>query len=242
MTRLLPAALLAATLPAGAVHAEEWKHEVAPYVFGAAMDGRTGVGNAVVDVNASFSDIVENLETGFMGAYRGTYGRYSITFDGIFMALGANGRGPSGFVSGDVDLDQLALEADFGYALTEQFTVFAGLRYNDLSVKTKVVGPLGERRREGDESWIDPVVGAHFTLPLSDQWSVNLRGDVGGFGVGSDLAWQGIATLRWQATASFGVLAAYRYIQMDYEDGSGNEAFIYDVSISGPALGVVFTF
>lgn len=242
MTVKIKAAALVAALLVAPAYAEEWKHEVAPYVFGAAMDGRSGVGNAVVDIDAGFSDILDNLETGFMGMYRGTYGRYSVTFDGIFMALGANGTGPSGFATGDVDMDQLALEADFGYAVTEQFTVFAGLRYNDLSLETSTVGPLGSRSREASKSWIDPVVGAHFTLPLSDPWSLNLRGDVGGFGVGSELAWQGIATLRWQATPSFGVLAAYRYIDMDYEDGDGNAAFIYDVSISGPALGFVFTF
>jgi hypothetical protein len=35
------------------------------------------------------------------------------------------------------------------------------------------------------------------------------------------------------------VLAAYRYMSMDYDDG---DAFRYDMAMSGPALGVVFTF
>jgi hypothetical protein len=69
-----------------------------------------------------------------------------------------------------------------------------------------------------------------------------MRGDVGGFGGGSKLSRQGIATLRWQATPKLGVLAAYRYLDMDYEDGDGNSAFIFDVAISGPALGVVYAF
>jgi hypothetical protein len=29
---------------------------------------------------------------------------------------------------------------------------------------------------------------------------------------------------------------------MDYEDGDGNDYFKYDIAISGPALGLVFTF
>lgn len=242
MTRLNRAAVLAAALFVAPAYAAEWQHEVAPYIWGAAMDGRSGIGTTVVDVDASFSDILDDLEMGFMGMYRGTNGRYSIMVDAVFMGLGRTGTGPSGFVKGDVDVDQTTLEADFGYALTEQSYVFAGVRYVDLSLETSAVGPLGSRRREADKSWVDPVVGAQFTLPMSDQWSLNLRGDVGGFGVGADIALQGVATLRWQATERLGVLAAYRYMDIDYEDGDGIDKFIYDMSISGPALGLVFTF
>ncbi len=71
---------------------------------------------------------------------------------------------------------------------------------------------------------------------------MNLRGDIGGFGVGSDFAWQAIATLRWQFSPRTGVGLAYRHLDMDYEDGKGANRFLYDVATSGPALGVVFTF
>ena len=38
------------------------------------------------------------------------------------------------------------------------------------------------------------------------------------------------------------VVGAYRYIDMDYESDDGGRDFRYDMSMSGPALGVVFTF
>jgi len=242
MTRMHRAAVLAAALFVAPAYADEWKHEVAPYLWLSGMSGRSGVGNAVVDVDASFSDLFENIEASFMGMYRGTKGRYSIMLDAMYVGLGKTGTGPSGFVKGDLDIDQTTLEADFGYALTEQFHVFAGVRYLDLSLETSAVGPLGSRSSNAGKSWVDPVVGAHFTLPMSDQWSLNLRGDVAGFGVGSEMTWQGIATLRWQATERLGVLAAYRYMDSDYEDGDGTNKFVYDIALSGPAVGVVFTF
>jgi hypothetical protein len=229
-------------LAAPVAAAAEWKHELAPYMFFAGMDGSTGVGPVIADVDVSFGDVVENLEMGFMGMYRGTTGRYSIILDTIYMGLGATNRGPDGFLKGDVDMDQLALEADFGYALGESFTVLAGLRYNDLSVDVRTTGPLTDRRASGSESWVDPVIGGIFEHRFSEQWSTSLRGDIGGFGVGSDFAWQGIAALRWQVSPGIGVVGAYRYIDMDYDDGSGNQRFLYDMAIHGPALGVVFTF
>jgi hypothetical protein len=38
------------------------------------------------------------------------------------------------------------------------------------------------------------------------------------------------------------VVGAYRYIDMDYSTGKGSSYFLYDMAISGPALGVAFSF
>ncbi len=238
LASMISALLLAAT----PLQAAEWKHELAPYVWGSAMSGTTTTGPVSADVDASFGDILDNLEMGFMGAYRASRDRLSITVDGIYMGLGSHGRGPAGFVNADVDLDQSALEVDVGYEVLERLTVFGGLRYNDLSVKLDATGPLGTRSADADEDWVDPVIGAHYTIPFADKWSFTLHGDIGGFGVGSDFAWQGVGTLRWQVSERIGVLGAYRYIDMDYDNGEGREYFEYDMSLSGPALGVVFTF
>ncbi len=240
--RLAAAAVGWSMLSAAPLHAAEWKHEVAPYAWGAAMSGTTAIGPVAADVDASFSDILDNLEMGFMGTYRATRDRVSITVDGIYMGLGSAGRGPAGFVKAEVDLDQSALEVDVGYEVIDRLTVFGGVRYNDLSVDIKSTGPLGTRADSADEDWIDPVIGAHYTIGFADKWSFTLRGDIGGFGVGSEFAWQGVGTLRWQASDRVGVLGAYRYIDMDYESDDRSRDFKYDMSMSGPALGVVFTF
>lgn len=231
-----------ALLAAVPLHAAEWQHEVAPYLWGAAMSGRTSVGSVTGDVDMSFGDILDNLEMGFMGAYRATRGQFSVTVDGIYMGLGTVGRGPAGHEKADIDLDQSALEVDAGYEVVERLILLAGLRYNDLSVDIEATGPLGTRRAGQSESWLDPLIGAAYTIPFADDWSFTLRGDIGGFGVGSDFAWQGLGTLRWQASERIGVLAAYRYIDMDYDTGKGAGYFEYDMSLSGPALGVAFTF
>jgi hypothetical protein len=241
-TRHQAALLGTALLAAAPLHAAEWKHELAPYLWGSGMNGTTTVGTVAADVDMSFGDILDNLEFGFMGAYRATRERLSVTVDAIYMGLGSAGRGPAGYVKADVDLDQSALEVDMGYEVMERFTVLAGLRYNDLSVDIKATGPLGTRTASQGESWLDPVIGATYTIPFAEDWSFTLRGDIGGFGVGSNFAWQGLGTLRWQVSERVGVLGAYRYIDMDYDTGKGANYFEYDMSMSGPALGVVFTF
>jgi opacity protein-like surface antigen len=223
--------------------AAEWKHEFAPYVWGSAMEGTVGIGPVSAEAEMSFSDILDDLEFGFMGAYRASRDRYSIAVDAIYMGLGATEKGPGGALKADIDVDQIGLEADFGYAVGERVTLFGGLRYVSLDAELRVTGPLGNELTASEEQdWVDPVVGAIYSWPFADQWTLNLRGDIGGFGVGSDFAWQGMATLRWQFSPRTSLGIAYRYLDMDYEDGKGSDYFKYDMATSGPAMGVIFTF
>jgi opacity protein-like surface antigen len=233
-------ALAAVSTPAAA---SEWKHELAPYVWGSAMEGTVGIGPVAAEAEMSFSDILDDLEFGFMGMYRASRDRYSITVDAIYMGLGATEKGPDGTLKADIDVDQIGLEADFGYAVGDRVTLFGGLRYVSLDADLRVTGPLGNELSASEEQdWVDPVVGAIYSWPFADQWTLNLRGDIGGFGVGSDFAWQGMATLRWQFSPRTSLGIAYRYLDMDYEDGKGSDYFKYDMAMSGPAMGVIFTF
>lgn len=97
-------------LAAGPLHAAEWKHELAPYLWGAAMDGTSGVGSVVADVDLSFSDILDDLEFGFMGTYRASRDKFAVTVDAVYMGLSATERGPGGRVKADIDIDQIALK------------------------------------------------------------------------------------------------------------------------------------
>ena len=244
-TQFLIAGLLALGA-AGPLQADDrWQHTITPYLFAAGMDGTTGVGPVTADVSLSFGDILDNLSWGAMLAYEGQKGPYSIAFDLIYMDLEADKTGPNGLISGDAQVQQTALEVDFGYDVMPRVTVFGGLRYNNLDVDVRVrgSGPLGiERKAGGSETWVDPVIGVRGEYPFAKNWSAGLRGDIGGFGVGSDFAWQVVSSITWHASERIGVTGAYRYFQQDYENGSGASFFKYDIATSGPQLGVAFTF
>lgn len=223
--------------------ASDWKHEIAPYLWASSMEGTVGIGDVDAEASLSFSDLLENLELGFMGTYRASRDRFSVVVDAIYMGLGMVQEGPAGVLKSDVDVDQIGLEVDFGYDIGEGFTVLGGGRYVDLDTHVRVSGPLDATTSAHQEyDWIDPVVGLQWHRPISDQWSVLLHGDAGGFSVGSQFAWQAFAILRWQFSPAIGAGLAYRYLDIDYEHGRGANRFKYDVATSGPALGIVFTF
>lgn len=237
---LAVAAFAALAQPA---RADDWTHEFAPYLWGVAKSGTSGIGAATSETHRSFGDILEDLESSLMVLYRATGDRYTFTVDAAFMGLGYTDFSMGGALKSETDLEQLQLEADVGYLLGERWSIVGGLRYMRFDTEIEVTSPLGPvlsvRRRD---DWVDPVVGAEYTWPLATEWSVLLRGDVGGFGLGSDLTWQGFAILRWQPDPRFGAAIAYRYIDVDYSSGRGDDRFTYDMATSGPAAGIVFTF
>jgi opacity protein-like surface antigen len=251
MIRLFPS-ILAALGATSSAHAEEWKHTLVPYLWASAMDGTTGIGTPLgpveADVDISFGDIWDNLEIGGMVSYRVERGRWAIMGDLIYMDLETDKTGSAGPIRVDatVEVQQTAFEVDVGYRVTERVLAYAGWRYNDLNADLEVIrtgpGPGATRVAGTSETWVDPMIGVIIDIPLADRWTVALRGDVGGFGVGSDFAWQAAAFVSWQATDAIHVIGGYRYIDMDYEDGEGTSLFKYDMAISGPVLGVAFTF
>lgn len=243
--RICMAGVLAACLAAPLQAEEAWQHEIAPYIFAAGMDGKVGLNGVTADVDVGFSDILENLKFGGMIAYRASRGPVFFTIDLVYMKLEADKTGPNGRLYGDAEMDQTALEFDGGYKLTDNFSVFGGLRFNkiDADLKIRGEGPLGiEKKASGTETWLDPVVGAKFELPFGAHWSASLRGDIGGFGVGSDFAWQGVALVRWQPSEGIGVIGGYRYFDQDVDLGNPAGDTTYDMAVSGLVLGAVFTF
>ena len=94
---------------------------------------------------------------------------------------------------------------------------------------------------EGKQDWLDPFVGLRWRWSFTDQLQLSVRGDVGGFGVGSDFAWKAAALLYWQPFKHVGFMGGYQGLYQDYEDGSGRDYFKYDVTMHGPILGINFT-
>lgn len=89
-----------------------------------------------------------------------------------------------------------------------------------------------------DKSWTDPIIGARAQWNIDDKWFLAGKGDVGGFGVGSDFAWNLQATVGYQFTETISAELGYRYYQTDYSDSG----FVYDMAQSGLYTGLNFTF
>lgn len=93
-------------------------------------------------------------------------------------------------------------------------------------------------------TWLEPMVGAKFGVQVSEPLTFWIRGDASGFGLAgeTDLSWNILAGGDWKASKTTSFQFAYRFYEITYGNGSGNNAFEFNQSFNGPFLAVTFAF
>jgi hypothetical protein len=128
-------------------------------------------------------------------------------------------------------------------AATDALRAQAQTRVDEIKreVSRKIARTLEEKLRttaSRTDDWFDPYVGLRGRYNFTDRLYATAKGDIGGFGIGSDLTWQAEAALGWQVTARVFAEAGYRALGIDYED----DGLTYDTITHGAqvTLGVTF--
>lgn len=231
--------------PAAEEDSPGWEFVVAPYLLFPNMNGQTSVRGNPVDVDLGPGDIFDNLDFGAMLYLELANRDMAFTLDGLYMNLGADGKTPVTERDASVDMKQLGITATAMWRIGSWAEIGAGGRFNSLDGGVKIAP--GDVVLPGidvsdKKSWFDPLIVARFTAPLESNWKLGIRGDVGGFGVGSDFTWQVFPFVGYRFSDLFEISGGYRALGMDYKTGSGDDYFLYDMVIFGPQLGLVFHF
>ena len=234
---------------------DAWEYEVAPYLFAAGMDGKIGIRDVTSEVDASFSDIADNLGQGFMGLFTASKGPWTYGLEGVYMKLSDEGSesvtGPFGQVMIDGALNVTSklyvYQGSVAYRVLDNTTAIdmvGALRFTKLDTDARVVlstnpaivFPGGVKSASDSDSWTDAVVGVRALHPLNTQWSLLGYADVGGGG--SDLTYQFMVGANWDFSCNFNAKAGYRQLYWDYKD----DGTTWDITANGPYLGLGIRF
>jgi hypothetical protein len=232
-----------------------WALQVTPYLWATGLSGRISPFQAAptIEVDKSFSDVMEHLNLGGFVNVWGRYDRFVVSADVMYVdtteahAFGPlpspGGPLPPGTtIKADVDTTEFMANMQVGYRVLDMptFTVdaLAGGRYwhiaNDLTVSA-----LGlSRSISEDFAWIDPLVGARALFRITDRLSVLAQADIGGFGVSSDLTWSALATLNYTVSDHLSVSAGYKIMDVDFDRGG----YVFDARLQGPVVGATWRF
>ena len=223
---------------------KHWEFNLAPfYIWGVAIDGDETVGTNTVPVEVPFSDITDNLEAAFIVHFEGMHkSNWGFLIDVNYLDLSNDLNLPGPFNrTVNVDLDATLAEFSGLYRMINgdhRFDAILGLRYTKID--NKLTAATGPSLVDASEDWLDPLIGLRWVWGFADKWSLVARGDIGGFGIGSDFAAQGLAVIDWQPFKYVSFLAGYRAIYQDYESGSGQDLFRFDATMHGPVFGINF--
>ena len=221
----------------------KWRFLLEPYIMFPNMNGTAGLGglpNASVDENPG--DIFRNLQFGAMLYAEANKGFWTFSSDLTYMHLKSDAIINDALGTGTVDIKQLAWELAGMRQLAPWFELGLAFQLNniksDVDLFINTSSGIQERTSKIDETWVDPSVLVRVRTDLSKnkKWFFQFRGNIGGGGIGSDLYWQLQSYIGYRFSNLFQLSGGYRVIYIDYETGSGDDRFVYNMTTFGPVI------
>ena len=215
---------------------ESWTFEILPYLWAASLQGNTRAGDVESPVDPGYSLFtMENLQAAFMGTMRVSRGHWSWHLDTLYVDYQDDfAWGP---LESDVGVSGGFLELGGGYRanLDGNLEWIAGLRNVSFTTELSITpGPEGKV----DKTWLDPFVGVRYRYPLSENWALRLRGDLGGMNPSARLSMNAQVAVEYVFSKKVQALFGYRYLELDFRD----EGYVLDISASGFGLGLALRF
>jgi len=233
----------------GASSGDGWEIRFAPYAWLIGIDGDMTVKGMEQEVDLAFRDLVENLDivlTGHLEVWKGPLGGF---VDANYGKLSMDEKLTSP-VGGSIDID-----VELEFTITEFGILYHVGHWPIRSGERRIFADvlLGGRAwwMEGDldigpgsgsksTSWVDGIVGARTMIELAEKVPWTTRVDFGAGG--SDFSWNLQTLFGYLFTERISAWAGYRWLYVDYEEGSGGKKFAMDATFYGPVIGALFIF
>lgn len=240
----LGAACLAATLAAAPAAAQDapWQFAMSPYLWVAGIKGTAVTSASRVDFDISFADTLKDLSgVPVMLGGEVRNGRASVAFDIMWLKVKSDIDTPRNllFNDGSARMSTLQASAIGFYRAIERPEAWveggAGFRLWSVSAKASLnPGILPATTGKFDKTFVDPVVAVRAEFRVADRWSISAHGDIGGFGIGSDVTWQAIGTVNYRANDWAIVRLGWRHLAVDRDK--------ITVDMTGPIFVSTFRF
>lgn len=222
----------------------DWHVDWEPfYLWFSGLSGNIGAAGYAAPVSVAFSKVFEQLNVGLMTNLDVRRKRIGVYTDLIFMSLSSDQKTtpilPS-YVGFTANAKELIVDPEAYFRLIDsplvKIDAIGGGRYWHLN-NTLDLFPVDTTQSTitvgQTQTWIDPVLGARFRFSLYKRSFIDISGDAGGFGVGSQLTYQIYAGIGQEFKKRYSMLLGYRYLFVDYTNGG----FLYNVHMQGLQAG-----
>lgn len=216
-----------------------------PYLFFTSMSGTIGLGNLPnTFICVPASQVFSYLKIGGMLYAEVHNDHLAFTSDILYASLVQDASSKNDITSGTASFTQFLWELAGLYKVTSWIEFGAGARITNIKagLNINVSAPAGtvSREKENTETWADPVIIARLRTIVHNGWLLQLRADIGGFGVGSRFAWQLQPDIHYRASRLLDLGLSYRILSMDYNQGNEDSRFLYNMDEYGPQIRIGF--
>jgi len=244
--------------PAGAAGADEWAFNLMPYVWVPDVEGNATVQGVKTPANWGMRETFRNVDWTTAARLEAWKNGWGLIFDALYVKAGGSNNHPLPaarsvnitveLLTIDLAVARRILDAYVGKGDDADGTKYprlvveplAGARYVYLNQEVEINANVG--RVQDSEWWVEPFVGGRVAVCVTENVAVQVRGDIGGFGVGeaSKKTWSVIPGVLVRVSDRIAFLAAYRITAIDYKKDSGT--FANDATLKGPMVGVGIDF
>jgi hypothetical protein len=225
-------------------YSSEWEFSVTPYLWAPALSGKVSHRHLpVIDIDASFDQIFDNLDFAAMLIGDARKGRYSFFGDLIYTKVGSQGDTHREIVatSADVYSTTFAGLVGAGYSVLDgsphSLDVVAGLRVWSVDTDITLKGAhLNGRKHSESATWVDALAGVRGKYVFSSNLYATGWGLVGAGGADAD--WDVGIGLGYNISKSVSAIAGYRAMGVDYSA----DGFKFDAVLQGPMAGLTIRF
>jgi len=195
------------------------------------------------EVDADAGDIFGHLKFGAMLYAEVNFDdKWSVAGDFLYMNLEQDIERSGLITGGTASAKQLAVELAGLKPIAPWLEAGIGGRVIDMKAALDLNRIGGNENGSSRKTWFDPIIILRAQGVTHEKWIFQFRGDLGGFGVGSDFTWQVQANAGYRFSKLFHAAIGYRVLDMDYDKGDGTERFMYDIRTSGPMIRFGFSF
>jgi opacity protein-like surface antigen len=218
-----------------------WRVGTSLYGWFTRLDGDMTFRGNTVPVDVPFDKIFDNLKFTFMGLVEVGKGRWSFMSDVFYAKLEPSTTNRLGTFDSQIEqfIGNFAVFYNVIDNSTSRVDAYAGARVNWMETDVDIrFNNNTTFSGSSDKTWVDPIIGVRFHHDLTDKFFIRALADIGGFGISSDITWQGMASLGYRVSDKASVGLGYRGIGTDYTSGGTT----YDVISHGLLLGFEYKF
>lgn len=222
--------------------ANKFTFSINPYLWTVAVGGDVSIPqiDKTFSFNVSFSDAIKNLKMAFMVNGKFKYDRVSLLYDIVYYKLknfGATlpvdtiqytGKTIGKPVSANTTITNTIMDLALAYVFPQQtpgfsLTGYLGTRIWMTNNGITLIDSTGKQDMlEADKTWVDPILGLNGEWVLSKHWGLDIKGDIGGFGVNSQFTLMLATVVAYRVSDNFNILGGIKYLGVNYVD-SGYE-------------------
>ncbi|MGA7410226.1 MAG: hypothetical protein WBW33_07055 [Bryobacteraceae bacterium] len=223
---------------------KDWHFLITPYLWFAGINGDMTLGSHEVNFNVPFKDIFNNLKFGVMATEEVRKGRIVFLSDQLYLQVGTQKvKEVAGFpqeLTVNASNNTFYWDNEIGYrgVATDRFNLDAlvGIQYWYVDTSLSANPPLTDSGVHSQSvGFVNPVLAMRAQVKIYKNLGGFVKGDIGGYGAGSDLTGQALAGIGFPVK-KIGLDFGYRRLYLDQT----HKQLSQQITLQGLFLGVTF--